>query len=114
MKARVGSLYALQWSVGLVVLWESWQTFHHAMAHFAGADHSSGLAHVRLVLSAAEIIAAVLFLLPKASRLGGYVLLVIFALAVVIHTLHGDFGGMEPLIVYAAAVLVVLTNAPGR
>jgi uncharacterized membrane protein YphA (DoxX/SURF4 family) len=114
MKARVWSLYGLQWSVGLVVLWESWQTFHHAMAHLAGGDHSSGLAHVRLLLSAAEIVAAVLFLLPKTSRFGGYVLLVIFALAAVIHTLHGDFGGMEPLIVYAAAVFVVLTNTQGR
>jgi hypothetical protein len=41
---------------------------------------------------------------------GGYWLLIIFALAILIHTLHGDFSGMETLIVYGAAVMVSMAN----
>jgi hypothetical protein len=35
-------------------------------------------------------------------------LLVIFALAIVIHLLHGDARGLEVLVVYGAAVLACL------
>ena len=64
--------------------------------------------HVRIVLSAAEILAALLFLIPPREKIGGYLLLVIFALAIVIHALHSDFDGIEILFVYAAAVFACL------
>jgi hypothetical protein len=65
---------------------------------------------MRLVLSGAEILAAILFLVPFTSSLGGALLLVIFALALIIHTLHGDAPGLETLLVYGAAVLVCLAE----
>jgi hypothetical protein len=93
--------------VGLVVLWQSWLTFHSSFAALH-AGHPAGLAFVRLVLSGAEIVAAILFLLPFTMKAGGYALLVIFALAIVIHLLHGDARGLEVLVVYGAAVLACL------
>ena len=63
---------------------------------------------MRLVLSGAEILAASLFLVPFTSSLGGALRLVIFALALIIHTLDGDASGLETLLVYGAAVLVCL------
>jgi hypothetical protein len=62
---------------------------------------------IRPVLGGAEIIAVLLFLIPPTRTIGGYALLVIFALAALVHILHGqpDIGG---LVVYAAAVYTVL------
>jgi hypothetical protein len=62
---------------------------------------------IRPILGSAEIVAALLFLIPPMRMIGGYALLVIFALAALIHILHGqpDVGG---LIVYAASVYTVL------
>ena len=104
------SLPLLKWSTGLVVMWQSWQTLHSSIAHLNTQGHSMGLAHVRLVLSGAEILAAALFLVPRTTKLGGFALLVIFLLAIVIHTLHGDFGGLAILVVYGAAVLVCIAH----
>jgi hypothetical protein len=102
------SLPFLRWSVGLVVLWQSWLTFHGRLGKPHAPGHPAALAHVRLVLSGAEMIAAILFLLPIMAAVGGYGLLAIFALAIVMHALHGDVSGLETLVVYGAAVLVSL------
>ncbi len=104
----------LRWSVGLVVLWASYQTFHSAWSKLHVPGHSGALTGVRLVLSGSETVAAILFLIPLTTMLGGYLLLIIFALAIVIHTLHGDFSGMEVLIVYGAAVLVSMAYHDGK
>jgi hypothetical protein len=98
----------LRWSVGLVVLWQSWLTFHGTLGKLHASGHPAALAHIRLVLSGAEMVAAILFLLPVTAALGGYGLLAIFALAIAIHALHGDASGLETLVVYAAAVLASL------
>ena len=100
------ALVALHWSVGLVVLIESALfVFSASRAHdFA----KSGLPQlIRPVLGGAELIAAILFLVPPSRMIGGYALLVIFAVAALIHILHGqlDVGG---LVVYAAAVYAVI------
>ena len=96
----------LYWSVGLVVLIESCLfAFSASRAH---AFAKSGMPQlVRPVLGGAEIIAALLFLIPPARTIGGYALLVIYAAAALIHILHGqtDIGG---LVVYAAAVYTVI------
>lgn len=102
------SLPFLKWSTGLVVLWQSWLTFHSSVAQLNAPGHSSALAHVRLVLSGAEILAAVLFLVPRTTKVGGCALLVIFLLAIVIHTSHGDFGGLGVLVLCGAAVMVCI------
>ena len=100
------ALVALHWSVGLVVLIESALfVFSASRVHdFA----KSGLPQlIRPVLGGAELIAAILFLVPPSRMIGGYALLVIFAVAALIHILHGqpDVGG---LVVYAAAVYAVI------
>ncbi len=116
MKPQVKRLAipSLHWSVGLVVLWQSYQTFHLAFSKLHVPGHSGTLTGVRLVLSGCETIAAILFLIPLTTVVGGYMLLAIFALAIIIHTLHTDFAGMETLIVYGAAVLVGLAYRNGR
>lgn len=64
---------------------------------------------VQPILGGAEVIAAVLFLVPYTARAGSYLLLVIFALAAVVHILHGQFN-VGGLIVYAAAVIVCMAR----
>src|SRR5205807_7124115 len=63
----------------------------------------------RWCVAGAEIVAVLLFLVSPAVVIGGYLLLVIFAVAVLVHVLHGwwDVGS---LIVYAMAVLVILSG----
>jgi hypothetical protein len=103
------AIHVLHWTVGLVVLLESCLTFHGAQSRLHDLGHSGALAWVRLVLSGSEIIAAVLFLVPVTTVVGGYLLLVIFALAIAMHSLHGDFAGLEILVLYGVAVYVSLT-----
>jgi uncharacterized membrane protein YphA (DoxX/SURF4 family) len=100
-------LTALRWTLGLVVLAEGARTFYFAVsaAHAVPMDH---LHAFRVVISAAEIIAAVLFLIPAATSLGGWSLLVIFFLALVIHISHGYFPDLEVL-VYGVVVIAVMS-----
>jgi hypothetical protein len=62
-----------------------------------------------LVLASVEIVAAILFLAPVANVAGSYLLLVVFALAILFHVLQWqfDFGA---LLVYAMAVAVWLAH----
>jgi hypothetical protein len=96
----------LYWCVGGIVLVESCLfVFSTSRAH---AFAESGMPHlIRPVLGGFEVVAALLFLIPPTRKVGGYALLVIFLLAALIHILHGqpEVGG---LVVYAAAVYVVL------
>jgi thiosulfate reductase cytochrome b subunit len=100
------ALAGLQWTLGLVVLVESALfVFSPAAAHFFAKTGLPGW--VRPALGVAEMLAAVLFLLPRTVTVGGYSLIVVFGLAAVVHLLHGwfDVGG---LLVYAAAALTVI------
>jgi hypothetical protein len=105
---RKFAIPALQWTLGLVVLWES---VHFVLSpasihHFA----QTGLPQwIRPALGVSEIIAALLFLVPAVSSLGGYLLLFIFAVAVALHFLHGEFN-LGGLIVYAMAVIVCISQ----
>ncbi len=102
----------LRWTLGLVVLLESFQfVFSTSAAHFLA---KAGLpSWIQPVLGGAEIIAALLFLVPFTAVVGGYLLLVIFAIAALVHILHGQYevGG---LLVYAVSVLVCLANTENR
>ncbi len=104
----------LHWTVGLVVLLESCRTFLGAHAGLHAAGHAGALVSVRLALSGAEIVAALLFLVPVTELVGGYALLAIFALAIAIHGLHGEFRGLETLVLYGAAVFVSLAGRRDR
>jgi hypothetical protein len=101
------AIRVLHWTVGLVLLLESYRTLHGALSHLHSAGHDGALLWVRLVLSSLEIVGALLFLTPWALIAGAYLLLGIIAVALAIHGLHGEFAGLEFLILYAAAVYVV-------
>lgn len=102
------SIPLLRWTVGLSVLIESLRfAVSPSAAHFLAR---AGLPlWIRPALGGAELAAAILFLLPWTRSFGGYALLVIFALAVLIHVLHGQFD-VSGLVVYAMAVLVSIAH----
>jgi hypothetical protein len=97
----------LHWSVGVVLIIES--------AKFAfGAGAAKMIAHmglpawVRPTIGVTELVAAVLFLLPSTTVLGGWILVVVFCVAGVVHLLHGQYD-ISMLVIYATAVLAVIT-----
>lgn len=102
------AVWAQRWTLGLVVLWESYQFGFSGEA----ARHLRRIGlplWVAPVMGGAEIGAAILFLIPKLGRVGGYALLVIFAMAVTLHVLHRQFE-IGSLLVYAAAVLTCISG----
>jgi hypothetical protein len=102
--ARSRTLLGLQWMVGLVVIIESLRLAFDPSAarHFARTGMPLWM---RPTLAWTEIAGAILFLVPFTTLLGGYLLLVIFFLAALLHVLHGEFD-IGALFVYAMAVLV--------
>jgi hypothetical protein len=102
------AIQILWWTVGLVILLEGARTFYGSLARVHDPGHAGVLAWVRLILSGAEILAAPLFLFPITAAVGGYALLGIIGLAIAIHALHGEFWGLEILVLYAAAVYASL------
>jgi uncharacterized membrane protein YphA (DoxX/SURF4 family) len=101
---------ALRWTLGLVLFLESalFVFSPSAAQHFAETGFPPW---IRPVLGGGEIIAALLFLLPATSVAAGYLLLVILAIAVVVHLLHGEFN-VGVLLVYAMATFVSMTHRP--
>ena len=96
----------LRWTLGLVVLWESYQFGFSA----AATRHLQRMALPQWVaptLGGAEMVVAIFFLVPRLGRIGGYSLLVIFAVAATLHLLHGEFE-VGPLLVYGAAVFACM------
>jgi hypothetical protein len=104
-RARWG-LLLLQWVLGLVILAEA-AAFAFSPAA-ARAFARTGLpGFIRPALAWAEIAAAALFLIPRATIAGGWCLIVVLAGAVVLHLLHGllDVGS---LLIYGAATWAVM------
>ncbi|HYJ91759.1 MAG TPA: hypothetical protein VEV84_10645, partial [Pyrinomonadaceae bacterium] len=64
------------------------------------------------ILASAEAIAALLLLIPKTLKIGAIALIVVFAIAALVHILHGQYD-VGSLIIYAAATWAVMTNSPG-
>ena len=98
----------LRWVLALVLLLES--------AHFAISPAAARqLAAIGLprwtapALGGSEVVAALLFLVPAASVVGGYALLFVFLVAAGVHVLHGQFDN-SPLLVYSMAVIVCVTD----
>lgn len=106
-RTEKNAIIALRWTLGLVLLVQSYQfAFSSNVQHFAGTTLPPWLP---LALGGSEIIAALLFLVPATTIIGGYLLLVIFALAILIHSLHGDFS-VGGLLVYGVAVFVCIAQ----
>jgi hypothetical protein len=106
------SIPLLRWTLGLVVILESCRfVLSSSTAHFLA---KAGLpAWIRPMLGGAELVAAILFLVPVTSLIGGYALLVIFGMAALVHFLHGQFS-VEGLVLYAVAVLVCIAYRKTR
>jgi len=107
------ALVLLRWVLGLVILEESAQFAFSASAGRAFA--ATGMPNiVHLGLAWSEMVAAVIFLIPKAvvpkaTIVGGWLLLTILAFAVVVHLLHGWFD-VGVLVLYAAATWAVMAR----
>ena len=96
-------------TLGLVVLIESLRPILHLVLN--SADVSSHVAW----LASVEVVGAVLFLFRRTMQYGAWILLAVFAVAVVAHLAKGEFPA--PLFVYAAGTLLVLIQGqrgPGR
>jgi hypothetical protein len=102
------AITGLHWVVGVVVLVASLRL---ALARDEGSFFAANpfLHHLRPILAWSEAVAAAVFLVPFTTILGGWLLLVIFAFAILIHILHGKLN-IDSLLVYAAAVIVVMTQ----
>jgi len=109
LRSRQCAITILTWVVGLVVLFESWRTVVWARANLYAAHVHGVHPLIALWLAVPEIVAAILFLIRPTRRLGGYALLAIFALAILVHALHGQWN-FGVLLVYAAAVWVALAD----
>jgi uncharacterized membrane protein YphA (DoxX/SURF4 family) len=111
MNERMGNpaIPCLRWCVGLIVLWGSWRFAfgESAMREFA---HTGLPAWIRPALGGVEIVAAVLFLLPVTSVVGGYALLGIFLFAAALHVMHRWYD-ISSLMLYAMAVWVSLAHS---
>jgi hypothetical protein len=100
------AIAALRIVLGIVVLVQSVQ----ALLPRGTGLHSSLLARVLPVLAGVEILGALLMLVPRTARVGAGVLIGVFAAAILLHGLHGDWN-VGGLVVYTACAWVVLTSA---
>lgn len=76
--------------------------------HTFGAHRLQHSNSALIALASAEALAALLFLLPAAMRWAGAMLLAIFAIAIALHALQGEFP--STLLVYATAVGFVMAH----
>jgi uncharacterized membrane protein YphA (DoxX/SURF4 family) len=101
----VRSFLALWWVLGGVLLLLSIQTVRSALV--LGGPHPDMHA---VLIGSVEAVAALLFLIPPLMRVGGAGLLFTFAVAFLLHSLHGQFAA--PLLVYAAGVVFIMVHGP--
>jgi len=107
MTSRTGSLTVLRMVLGAVLAVLSVVTLLRP-----GVDpHAAHLNLLVRALAAAEIAGAFLLLVPRTIRIGAVVLLAVFAVAVAIHLLHGEWN-VGHLVIYAAAAQVFLRQDP--
>jgi hypothetical protein len=99
------SLRILQIVLGLVLFLYSVELVMEQQLH---AAHHSPAFFALLILGSVEAVAAVVFLF--ATPIGGPALLATFAGAAIFHILHGQAGEVGVLLIYAAAVLAVMSG----
>jgi hypothetical protein len=101
------ALTGLQWTLGIVILIEA------LLFVMPGAGHDFAKTHmpeiVRQVLGWGEILGAVLLLIPRTAARGGWVLVGVFMLAIVLHVLHGMYN-VGDLVIYIAAAWAVASG----
>jgi hypothetical protein len=94
----------LQWTLGVVILIESILFLLPSAAHAFTQTHMPSA--VRFGLGIAEAAGCVFMLYPRTAMRGAWLLMFVFALAIVIHLLHGMYN-VGNLAIYAAAAWVV-------
>lgn len=97
----------LRWVLGIVILG---QTFAFLFAPESGHGQPHIPEAMRLILGWSEVVAALLFLLPTTLIAGGWLLIAVFAAALLIHVAHGQYGQVGGLVIYAAAVFSVMAH----
>jgi hypothetical protein len=100
---RLRAFLALWWTLGGLLIVYSIQTAWHALA----ADPNGIDVHVA-ILASVEAIAGLLFLVPRTMRAGGSCLLAVFAVAIVLHGIKGEFPSQ--LLLYGVAVSFVMSH----
>ena len=98
------ALTGLQWTLGLVILIEA------ILFVLPGAAHAFSKTHlpnaIRLILGFGEIVGCILMLIPRTAIRGAWLLVAMFALAIVIHLLHGMYE-VGNLAIYTGAAWAV-------
>ncbi|HXW57387.1 MAG TPA: DoxX family protein [Candidatus Cybelea sp.] len=102
------ALPGLRWVLGLVVARES-LTFMLSTSQARLLAHMGLPAWVRPLLGGTEFLAAILFLIPPTMTVGGYSLLTVLGLAIVVHLVHGEYA-VDSLAVYFMAVLASMAE----
>jgi hypothetical protein len=98
------ALTGLQWTLGLVILIEAILFLLPGAAHGFSRTHLPNV--IRLILGFGEIAGCILMLIPRTATRGAWLLVAVFALAVVIHLLHGMYE-VGNLAIYIAAAWAV-------
>jgi hypothetical protein len=102
---------ALRIVMALVIVWLSIPTaFPRDPAELA---RHLGLGVVLRLLAGAEILGALLLLVPRLVRVGAWTLIAVFVVAIAVHLLHGQFH-VGPLIIYAMSTAVILAAERAR
>lgn len=107
-RLKTVTIAGLRWILGLVVLLQSLLFAFSPSAIHRFAQTGLPL-WIRPALAGGEVAAALLFLIPAASIVGSYFLLLIFAIAIVVHFLHRQFD-VSSLLVYSMAAIVCMTH----
>jgi hypothetical protein len=101
-KSVVRAFLVLWWTLGISLVCYSADTAWHNLGTGRNGD-----VHVA-VLASVEAIAGLLFLVPKTMRTGGMCLLAVFAAAIVLHGIKGEFPSQ--LLLYGVAVSFVMIH----
>lgn len=102
------AMLILQWTLGLVILVESLRfAFSSTAAQVFAKTGLSNLVHLGLAWT--EIAAAILFLVPRATVVGGRFLIAVLGAAIVIHILRGWYD-VGALLVYMAATWAIIAT----
>jgi len=106
------AIEALRWVLGVVVLWTScrflWSMIV-TMQEIPDSRRAGPHVWILLGIASVEIVAAIMFLAPLVHVAGSYLLLAVFAFAILLHVLQGQFD-IGFLLVYAMAVTVWLAH----
>ena len=100
------ALTGLQWVLGLVILIEAILFVMPSARHDFAKTHMPDM--IRQLLGWGEIIGSVLLLIPRTAVRGGWLLIVLFVLAIVVHLLHGVFN-VGNLVIYTAAAWMIVS-----